>query len=195
MASPSTQKMELAGFCEIGWCHIPEVCKYTCCMFVAIYSVSIFLHLSVSNKHTSGVHICVLLHVKFCVQPDSEEGNEMVFCDSCNICVHQACYGITTIPSGSWLCRTCALSLRPECVLCPNKGGAMKCTRSGQKWAHVSCALWIPEVSIGCVERMEPITKISSIPVSLSWVAFSSTCLRLISFCYLLYSDVLHVCS
>jgi hypothetical protein len=121
----------------------------------------------VSNKHTRGVHMCILLHVKFCVQPDSEEGNEMVFCDSCNICVHQACYGITTIPSGSWLCRTCALSLRPECVLCPNKGGAMKCTRSGQKWAHVSCALWIPEVSIGCVERMEPITKISSIPVSL----------------------------
>lgn len=90
----------------------------------------------------------------------------MVFCDCCNICVHQACYGITSIPDGSWLCRTCSLSQRPDCVLCPNKGGAMKCTRSGQKWAHVSCALWIPEVSIGCVERMEPITKISSIPVN-----------------------------
>lgn len=90
----------------------------------------------------------------------------MVFCDSCNICVHQACYGITAIPSGQWLCRTCAVGQRPECVLCPNKGGAMKCTRSGHKWAHVSCALWIPEVSIGCVEKMEPITKISSIPVS-----------------------------
>jgi len=101
-----------------------------------------------------------------CRSPDSEESNEMVFCDSCNICVHQACYGITTIPSGSWLCRTCALGQRPECVLCPNKSGAMKCTRSGHKWAHVSCALWIPEVSIGCVEKMEPITKISSIPVS-----------------------------
>lgn len=42
----------------------------------------------------------------------------------------------------------------------------MKCTKFGQDWAHVSCALWIPEVSIGCVERMEPITKISNIPVS-----------------------------
>lgn len=94
----------------------------------------------------------------------------MVFCDCCNICVHQACYGITSIPDGSWLCRTCSLSQRPDCVLCPNKGGAMKCTRSGQKWAHVSCALWIPEVSIGCVERMEPITKISSIPVNNSFI-------------------------
>lgn len=42
----------------------------------------------------------------------------------------------------------------------------MKCTKSGHEWAHVSCALWIPEVSIGCVEKMEPITKISNIPVS-----------------------------
>ena len=35
-----------------------------------------------------------------CRSPDSEEANEMVFCDNCNICVHQACYGITAIPSG-----------------------------------------------------------------------------------------------
>ena len=89
----------------------------------------------------------------------------MVFCDQCNICVHQACYGIADIPSGPWLCRTCSLGIKPPCELCPNKGGAMKSTRTGQKWAHVSCALWIPEVSIGDVEKMEPITKISCIPV------------------------------
>lgn len=35
-----------------------------------------------------------------CRSPDSEDGNEMVFCDACNICVHQACYGITVIPPG-----------------------------------------------------------------------------------------------
>lgn len=109
----------------------------------------------------------------------------MVFCDCCNICVHQACYGITSIPDGSWLCRTCSLSQRPDCVLCPNKGGAMKCTRSGQKWAHVSCALWIPEVSIGCVERMEPITKISSIPVN-NLIIVNFLCLS----CRYLYANV-----
>ncbi|XP_014241583.1 PHD finger protein rhinoceros [Cimex lectularius] len=117
-----------------------------------------------------------------CRSPDSEESNEMVFCDSCNICVHQACYGITTIPSGSWLCRTCAIGQRPECVLCPNKGGAMKCTRSGHKWAHVSCALWIPEVSIGCVEKMEPITKISSIPQS-RWALICVLCRERVGAC------------
>ena len=83
-----------------------------------------------------------------------------------SVLMFQACYGITTIPSGSWLCRTCTLGIKPPCELCPNKGGAMKSTRTGTKWAHVSCALWIPEVSIGDVEKMEPITKISSIPVS-----------------------------
>lgn len=117
-----------------------------------------------------------------CRSPDSEEGNEMVFCDSCNICVHQACYGIMTIPAGQWLCCTCSLGQRPECVLCPNKGGAMKCTRSGQKWAHVSCALWIPEVSIGCVEKMEPITKISSIPQS-RWALICVLCRERVGAC------------
>ena len=101
-----------------------------------------------------------------CRSPDSEECNEMVFCERCNICVHQACYGITSIPSGPWLCRTCANGIKPKCELCPNRGGAMKATKSGGKWAHVSCALWIPEVSIHCVEKMEPITAIQAIPSS-----------------------------
>ena len=41
----------------------------------------------------------------------------------------------------------------------------MKKTKSkGVKgWVHMSCALWIPEVGIGNVERMEPITKIETI--------------------------------
>ena len=92
--------------------------------------------------------------------------NKMVFCDKCNIFVHQACYGITSIPSGKWYCQTCSMNINPKCELCPNKGGAMKATKSGKLWAHITCALWIPEVSIGSVEKMEPITKISCIPDS-----------------------------
>ncbi|XP_036985820.2 protein Jade-1 isoform X1 [Artibeus jamaicensis] len=110
-----------------------------------------------------------------CQSPDGEDGNEMVFCDKCNICVHQACYGILKVPEGSWLCRTCALGVRPKCLLCPKKGGAMKPTRSGTKWVHVSCALWIPEVSIGSPEKMEPITKVSHIP-SNRWALVCSLC-------------------
>ncbi|KAF4078788.1 hypothetical protein AMELA_G00185610 [Ameiurus melas] len=110
-----------------------------------------------------------------CRSPDSEEGNDMVFCDKCNICVHQACYGIVKVPDGNWLCRTCVLGIDPQCILCPKKGGAMKATRAGTKWAHVSCALWIPEVSIACPERMEPITKLSHIPPS-RWSLICSLC-------------------
>ncbi|XP_023215571.1 protein Jade-1-like isoform X1 [Centruroides sculpturatus] len=117
-----------------------------------------------------------------CRSPDSEEGNEMVFCDACNICVHQACYGITKIPEGSWVCRTCALGIRPSCILCPNRGGAMKSTRSGQKWTHVSCALWIPEVAIENVDKMEPITKIAEIPAS-RWSLVCSLCREKIGAC------------
>ncbi|XP_051986266.1 protein Jade-3-like [Xyrauchen texanus] len=110
-----------------------------------------------------------------CRSPDSEEGNDMVFCDKCNICVHQACYGIVKVPDGNWLCRTCVLGINPQCLLCPKSGGAMKATRAGTKWAHVSCALWIPEVSIACPERMEPITKVSHIPPS-RWSLICSLC-------------------
>uniref|UniRef100_A0A1D5QN79 Jade family PHD finger 2 n=1 Tax=Macaca mulatta TaxID=9544 RepID=A0A1D5QN79_MACMU len=87
-----------------------------------------------------------------CRSPEGEDGNEMVFCDKCNVCVHQACYGILKVPTGSWLCRTCALGVQPKCLLCPKRGGALKPTRSGTKWVHVSCALWIPECSMpSCV--------------------------------------------
>ncbi|XP_068554830.1 E3 ubiquitin-protein ligase Jade-2 isoform X2 [Anas acuta] len=110
-----------------------------------------------------------------CRSPEGEDGNEMVFCDKCNVCVHQACYGILKVPIGSWLCRTCALGVQPKCLLCPKRGGALKPTRSGTKWVHVSCALWIPEVSIGCPEKMEPITKISHIPAN-RWALSCSLC-------------------
>ncbi|OCT97083.1 hypothetical protein XELAEV_18009306mg [Xenopus laevis] len=117
-----------------------------------------------------------------CQSPDGEDGNEMVFCDKCNICVHQACYGILKVPEGSWLCRTCALGVQPKCLLCPKKGGAMKPTRSGTKWVHVSCALWIPEVSIGSPEKMEPITKVSHIP-SNRWALLCSLCNEKVGAC------------
>uniref|UniRef100_A0A669BVD3 Jade family PHD finger 2 n=1 Tax=Oreochromis niloticus TaxID=8128 RepID=A0A669BVD3_ORENI len=126
-----------------------------------------------------------------CRSPEGEDGNEMVFCDKCNVCVHQACYGILKVPQGNWLCRTCALGVQPKCLLCPKRGGALKPTRSGTKWVHVSCALWIPEVSIGCPEKMEPITKVSHIPAS-RWALSCSlcrehtgTCIQVRNLCYM----------
>ncbi|KAM5171058.1 E3 ubiquitin-protein ligase Jade-2 [Mantella aurantiaca] len=133
------------------------------------------MNLAIDKEEGLGIEYDEDVVCDVCRSPEGEDGNEMVFCDKCNVCVHQACYGILKIPTGNWLCRSCALGAQAKCLLCPKRGGALKPTRSGTKWVHVSCALWIPEVSIGCPEKMEPITKISHIPPS-RWALSCSLC-------------------
>lgn len=43
-----------------------------------------------------------------------------------------------------------------KCELCPSKYGALKRT-DNSGWAHVVCALYIPEIRFGNVTTMEPI--------------------------------------
>ncbi|RZF42235.1 hypothetical protein LSTR_LSTR004384 [Laodelphax striatellus] len=87
--------------------------------------------------------------------------NPLVYCDGqmCTVAVHQACYGIVTVPTGNWYCRKCESqerTARVRCELCPSKDGALKRT-DNNGWAHVVCALYIPEVRFGNVTTMEPI--------------------------------------
>ena len=50
-----------------------------------------------------------------------------------------------------------ALSLMPSCDLCPIQGGALRKTTRKGKFAHVGCALWIPEVTIPTELEKTPI--------------------------------------
>ncbi|XP_013911592.1 PREDICTED: protein AF-10 isoform X2 [Thamnophis sirtalis] len=93
--------------------------------------------------------------------------NPLVYCDGhgCNVAVHQACYGIVQVPTGPWFCRKCESqerAARVKCELCPHKDGALKRTDGGG-WAHVVCALYIPEVQFANVSTMEPIV-LQSVP-------------------------------
>uniref|UniRef100_A0A8C0VIQ4 MLLT6, PHD finger containing n=1 Tax=Cyanistes caeruleus TaxID=156563 RepID=A0A8C0VIQ4_CYACU len=73
--------------------------------------------------------------------------------------VTSPCYGIVQVPTGPWFCRKCESqerAARVRCELCPHKDGALKRTDNGG-WAHVVCALYIPEVQFANVLTMEPI--------------------------------------
>ncbi|OEU08460.1 hypothetical protein FRACYDRAFT_196416, partial [Fragilariopsis cylindrus CCMP1102] len=83
------------------------------------------------------------------VTPD----NQILFCEACNVAVHQICYGVEKIPEDGATATT-----RPDlpplpivCELCPVKHGAF--TRldtpmsasddsSVTKWVHMTCAKW-----------------------------------------------------
>jgi PHD-zinc-finger like domain/PHD-finger len=100
-----------------------------------------------------------------CDGADAGPLNDIVFCDRCDIAVHQQCYGVHTIPQHDYFCRPCAAHIAAggsadkvytssrkglhelQCVLCSERaprGGAFTRTDCGSSaWAHVACARWL----------------------------------------------------
>ncbi|XP_076440207.1 uncharacterized protein LOC143279853 isoform X1 [Babylonia areolata] len=88
-----------------------------------------------------------------------EDGlSTLLTCTNCNVCVHASCYGVANIEDPyNWKCSRCAsFSTHAECCLCLLRGGAMKPTTDGN-WAHIVCALAIPEVSFVDVPSRNPV--------------------------------------
>ncbi|SCU97549.1 LADA_0H06854g1_1 [Lachancea dasiensis] len=102
-----------------------------------------------------------------CGGTDCDNSNAIVFCDGCDVAVHQECYGVVFIPEGQWLCRRCMISRNRKinCLFCPSHTGAFKQTDRGS-WGHVVCGIWIPELFFVNSHYMEPIEGIDSIPRS-----------------------------
>ena len=100
-----------------------------------------------SSEHSSLGECCV------CQDASAPEDNPIVYCDLCNCGVHAQCYGhplSLSIPSSSWICQSCLAPSTPSpptCALCPAHCASfcpLKRT-TASSWAHLSCALWIPE--------------------------------------------------
>ncbi|XP_028759661.1 histone-lysine N-methyltransferase ATX2 [Neltuma alba] len=113
-----------------------------------------------------------------CHMDEEYENNLFLQCDKCRMMVHARCYGEIEPSNGVlWLCNLCrsgAPSPPPPCCLCPLIGGAMKPTTDG-RWAHLACAMWIPETCLADVKRMEPIDGISRISKD-RWKLLCSIC-------------------
>ncbi|XP_012283539.1 PHD finger protein 14 isoform X2 [Orussus abietinus] len=103
-----------------------------------------------------------------CLGDRSDDINEIVECDGCGVTVHEGCYGVSDVESFSstdslcqsapWFCEACSAGIEdPSCELCPNKGGIFKETDVG-KWVHLVCALYVPGVAFGEVDRLASVT-------------------------------------
>ncbi|KAL2485415.1 Histone-lysine N-methyltransferase ATX2 [Abeliophyllum distichum] len=101
-----------------------------------------------------------------CHMDEEYDDNLFLQCDKCRMMVHARCYGeLQPIDGVLWLCNLCrpgAPEFPPPCCLCPVIGGAMKPTTNG-RWAHLACAIWIPETCLADVKKMEPIDGLSRI--------------------------------
>ncbi|KAL6569625.1 hypothetical protein OROMI_014139 [Orobanche minor] len=101
--------------------------------------------------------------------------NKIIFCNRCQIAVHQECYGAKhTRDFASWVCRACETpEVERQCCLCPVKGGALKPTDVEPLWVHVTCAWFQPEIAFYNAEKMEPATGLLRIPPNLftkAWI-------------------------
>lgn len=106
-----------------------------------------------------------------CLVSDCDDNDKMIFCDSCNVCLHISCYGMTEVPDGMWNCDMCrhvgfTRHDKLKCELCPNIGGPMKEVEKSnkQKWVHIACAMWIDTVRFANIKGHEVIGALSSVP-------------------------------
>ncbi|CAD8067291.1 unnamed protein product [Paramecium primaurelia] len=107
-----------------------------------------------SEKHTHKMNID---HIKdenifclICEEQDYTEQNQIIFCDGCDVTVHQECYHVVNL-GAKWYCQKC-LALNDDrdqqinCQFCPEQYQILELVQINgqQQWAHSSCLKWNP---------------------------------------------------
>lgn len=100
---------------------------------------------------------------EICVDGEVTPDNQILFCETCNVAVHQMCYGIDQVPEGDYHCLACRRLGRDKlhadgvssvrdplpifCELCPTRQGAFILTKTTDdavdRFVHVVCAKWM----------------------------------------------------
>lgn len=125
------------------------------------------LIVSTCDGDSSLCHYC-------CRRDTGRESNQLIVCVICKVAVHKKCYGVPDDINESWLCSWCKQKddigeMANPCVLCPKKGGALKPVHRSEEsvgsvqFAHLFCCLWMPEVYIEDLNKMEPVMNVGGV--------------------------------
>ncbi|KAF9978358.1 putative PHD type zinc finger protein with BAH domain-containing protein [Actinomortierella ambigua] len=96
----------------------------------------------------------------------AEEDETILRCQECHLTVHHDCYGVPEemTLSKSWHCDTCLNNMNPTASITPCKDSPQALKRTtGNNWAHVLCAVWIPEIKVVDMDTLSPIESVGKV--------------------------------